>query len=111
MNIDFGNDGESLLTATSLADNANTGTDYGYIGLIVGISLGSIIFSIILLVCCFKFSRQNQPNVSNQEILSPEMELAHKIPKRDDSLATHNKSFDGDNDSMSDHTLHSVILK
>lgn len=108
---DYGNNGELNSSTTGLSSNTSEGADYGFIGLIVGICLGSIIFSIFFLMCCFKFSRKNQPNISGEEATPQDIELARKIPARQDSLATDQDALDDASDSFSELTLHSVALK
>jgi hypothetical protein len=107
---DFGGEGELQPTSTGLPTSAE-GVDFGFIGLIVGICLGSLVFSIIFLTCCFKFSRQNQPNVSGEEATPQEIELARKLPIRNDSLAKDQDAVDDDSETFSELTLHSVKLK
>jgi hypothetical protein len=96
-------------TSTSLS--SNDGVDYGFIGLIVGICIGSIFFSIVFLMCCFKFSRKNQPNVTGEEATAQEIELARKLPIRHDSLAKDEGAVDDDSETFSELTLHSVKLE
>ncbi len=99
---------ERLPTSTGLP--SNEGVDYGFIGLIVGICIGSILFSVVFLMCCFKISRKNQPNITGQEATPQEIELARKLPIRNDSLANDEDAVDDDSESLSELTLHSVKL-
>ena len=106
---DFGSDEGVLSSTASPTSPLDNGPDFAFIGLIVGVTLASIVFSAACLICCFKMSRQNQPKLS-PEITPQELEMSRKIPIRDDSLASDVDGFKQDEDSLSELTLHSVTL-